>query len=81
MMPAMSGKELRDRLAEVKPGFKCIFISGYTADVIGHYGVLDEGIHFLEKPFSVNSLAEKVREVLDASSVERGCICKEGVEH
>ncbi|MGC8492753.1 MAG: PAS domain S-box protein [Syntrophobacteraceae bacterium] len=64
VMPEMNGKDLRDRLAAIKPGFKTIFMSGYTADVIAHQGVLDEGINFLEKPFSVKSLLQKVREVL-----------------
>ena len=64
-MPEMNGKDLRDRLAEIKPGLKSIFMSGYTADVIAHQGVLDEGIDFLQKPFSVQTLLQKVREVLD----------------
>ncbi len=67
VMPEMNGKDLRDQLTAVKPGFKCIFMSGYTANVIAHHGVLDEGIEFLQKPFSVRTLAEKVREVLDGS--------------
>jgi PAS domain S-box-containing protein len=65
VMPEMNGRDLRDRLNAVKPGFKCIFMSGYTANVIAHHGVLEEGIDFLEKPFSVKTLAEKVRGVLD----------------
>jgi PAS domain S-box-containing protein len=65
VMPQMNGKDLRDKLDAIKPGFKSIYMSGYTADVIAHRGVLDEGIDFLQKPFSVKNLAEKVREVLD----------------
>ena len=65
VMPEMNGRELRDKLNAIKPGFKCIFMSGYTANVIAHHGVLDEGIDFLQKPFSVKMLAEKVRGVLD----------------
>ncbi|MDR3555251.1 MAG: response regulator [Syntrophobacteraceae bacterium] len=64
VMPEMNGKDLRDELYTARPGFKCIFISGYTANVIARHGVLDAGIDFLQKPFSVQSLAEKVREVL-----------------
>jgi len=65
VMPGMNGKDLKEKLQAIKPGFKCIFMSGYTANVIAHHGVLDEGIHFLQKPFSVKTLAEKVREILD----------------
>ena len=64
VMPEMNGKDLRDKLAELKPELKSIFMSGYTADVIAHHGILDEGIDFLQKPFSVQTLLEKVRDVL-----------------
>ncbi|MGC8495138.1 MAG: response regulator [Syntrophobacteraceae bacterium] len=66
VMPEMNGKDLRDRLVEVKPGFKNIFMSGYTADVIAHHGILDANVNFLQKPFSIHNLVERVREVLDA---------------
>ncbi len=65
VMPDMNGKELRDRLSKIKPGMKTIFMSGYTANVIAHHGVLDEKIDFLQKPFSIKALLEKVRVVLD----------------
>lgn len=67
VMPGMNGRELRDRLASLKPGLRCLFMSGYTADVIAHHGVLDEGVQFLQKPFTVDSLAERVREALTSS--------------
>lgn len=66
VMPEMNGRDLRDRFNAVKPCSKCIFMSGYPADVIAHHGVLNEGIDFLKKPFSLKRLAEKVREVLDS---------------
>jgi PAS domain S-box-containing protein len=66
IMPGLNGKELAKKLAALKPGFRTIFMSGYTDDVIAHHGVLDEGINFLQKPFSVKTLAEKIRQVLDA---------------
>ncbi len=66
VMPGMNGKDLSQKLRALKPGFKCVFMSGYTADVIAHHGVIDQGIHFLQKPFSVTTLAQKVREVLDS---------------
>jgi len=53
-------------MEKVKPGIKALFMSGYTANVIAHRGVLDEGIDFLRKPFSLETLARKVRAILDA---------------
>ena len=66
IMPAMNGRDLALMLMSRHTGLKILFMSGYTADVIAHHGVLDEGVHFLQKPFSINKLAEKVREVLDS---------------
>jgi len=65
IMPEMNGRELARKLLSLYPGLKRLFMSGYTADVIAHHGVLDEGVHFLQKPFSLNALAAKVREALD----------------
>jgi PAS domain S-box-containing protein len=65
IMPGMNGKELKRRMDNLKPGIRCIFVSGYTANVIAHHGVLDEGVHFLQKPFTVGTLTEKVRRVLE----------------
>jgi PAS domain S-box-containing protein len=65
VMPGMNGGQLKEKLTRLHPGLKCLFMSGYTANTIAHHGVLDEGIHFLQKPFSVKTLAEKVRMVLD----------------
>jgi CheY-like chemotaxis protein len=65
VLPGMNGKELQDRISQRKPGIKVLFMSGYTADAIAHRGVLDKGIQFLQKPFSLEALARKVREVLD----------------
>jgi two-component system, cell cycle sensor histidine kinase and response regulator CckA len=48
----------------MQPGLKCLYVSGYTTDVIAHRGVLDEGMRFIQKPFSIDDLALKVREVL-----------------
>jgi PAS domain S-box-containing protein len=64
IMPGMNGKELAEKLGTFRTGFRSIFMSGYTDDVLAQHGVLDAGIHFLQKPFSSQSLAEKVREVL-----------------
>jgi len=65
IMPEMNGRELATRLMARFPNLKCLFTSGYTANIIAHHGVLDEGVHFLQKPFSQKTLATKVREALD----------------
>ena len=64
VMPGMNGKELRERLKVTRKETKFLFMSGYTADIIGHHGVLDEGVEFIQKPFTIQSLTEKVRMVL-----------------
>ncbi|MGD0726482.1 MAG: PAS domain S-box protein [Spirochaetia bacterium] len=65
VMPQMNGRQLAERLGALRPGLKCLYMSGYTADIIAHRGVLEEGVRFIAKPFSLRVLAEKVREVLD----------------
>jgi two-component system, cell cycle sensor histidine kinase and response regulator CckA len=65
VMPEMNGRELAEHVVAVRHGIKCLFMSGYTSNVITHRGVLDEGVNFIQKPFSMQALAEKVREVLD----------------
>jgi len=65
VMPEMNGRDLARNLLSLYPNLKRLFMSGYTANVIAHHGVLDEGIHFIQKPFSMTDLAAKVREVLD----------------
>jgi YesN/AraC family two-component response regulator len=64
VMPEMSGRDLCVQLEAHRPDLKCLFMSGYTANVIAHQGVLSEGVHFLQKPFSRGALATKIREVL-----------------
>lgn len=66
IMPEQNGRELADRIVSGHPHIRCLFMSGYTADVISHHGVLDEGVNFIQKPFTLTDLASKVREVLDA---------------
>jgi PAS domain S-box-containing protein len=65
IMPEMSGRQLAERLRERRPELKVLFVSGYTDNAIIRHGVLEPGIAFLQKPFSPESLARKVREVLD----------------
>lgn len=66
IMPEMNGRDLAKRLLSLYPELACLFMSGYTADVIAHRGVLEEGVHFIQKPFSVQGLAAKVRDALDS---------------
>jgi len=66
VMPEMNGKELMGELQNIRPDIKCIYMSGYTAEIIAHKGVIEEGVNFIQKPFSVYELAQKVREVIDA---------------
>ena len=67
VMPEMSGRNLAEKLLQLNPNLKCLYMSGYTANVIAHHGVLDKGVHFIHKPFSKQDLAAKLREVLDES--------------
>ena len=65
VMPEMNGRDLAERLLALHPELKVLFMSGYTANVIAHHGVLDEGVHFIQKPFSMQDIARKVREAMD----------------
>ncbi len=65
VMPEMNGRDLANKLLPLHPHMKQLFMSGYTANVIAHHGVLENGVHFIHKPFSLPGLATKVREVLD----------------
>jgi polar amino acid transport system substrate-binding protein len=65
IMPEMNGRELSEKLMLLRPDMKVLFLSGYTADIISSEGVVEDEIHFLQKPFSFQTLTAKVREVLD----------------
>ena len=65
VMPGMNGRDLADRLLKDYPTMKCLFMSGYTANIITNQGVLSEGMNFIQKPFSRKELAAKVRQVLE----------------
>lgn len=68
VMPEISGRELAERLAPSWPGMKVLYISGYTDDAVVRHGVLEQGTPFLQKPFTPDGLAQKVREVLDQNA-------------
>ncbi|MBU1055564.1 MAG: PAS domain S-box protein [Proteobacteria bacterium] len=65
VLPSMNGPDLARKIMSIHPDIKCLFTSGYTSDIITHHSVLDEGVNFIQKPFSLNTLAAKVREVID----------------
>jgi CheY-like chemotaxis protein len=70
VMPEMHGRDLAGQITELYPGIRYLFMSGYTANIIAHQGVLDDGVAFIQKPFSMADMTEKVREVLDMASDE-----------
>ncbi|WP_218188211.1 response regulator [Desulfosarcina cetonica] len=68
IMPEMNGRELSEKVAARCPDIGIVYMSGYTANLIAHRGVLEEGVSFIQKPFSRKELAVKVRSVLDGKA-------------
>lgn len=66
IMPEMNGRDLAEHLQTIIPKLRCLFMSGYTADVIAHHGVLNTGVNFIQKPFSLKDLTTKIREVIES---------------
>ncbi len=67
IMPEMNGRQLANEFQAMFPKIQILFMSGYTANVISHHGVLEKGVHFLAKPFTKNALALKIRDILDGT--------------
>jgi two-component system, cell cycle sensor histidine kinase and response regulator CckA len=67
IMPGMNGRELAQRISEIRPNVKILYMSGYTENVIGRNGTLDAGVRLLQKPFTLHDLKSKVREVLNST--------------
>jgi two-component system, cell cycle sensor histidine kinase and response regulator CckA len=65
IMPEMNGRDLSKEICSFYPDLKCLYMSGYTDDMIIHQGILDQAVHFIQKPFTMQNLAAKVREALD----------------
>ncbi|MCF8024765.1 MAG: hypothetical protein K9K82_04665 [Desulfobacteraceae bacterium] len=63
-MPEMNGRDLASQLSKYHSEIKTLYMSGYTANVIAHHGVLDRGVQFIQKPLSIQDLAVKVRDAL-----------------
>jgi CheY-like chemotaxis protein len=63
-MPDMTGRQLADELKPIRPGVKILYMSGYSGEIIAQRGILEPGVSYLAKPFTIEALAAKVREVL-----------------
>jgi PAS domain S-box-containing protein len=66
IMPEMNGRDLAKKVEALSPEIGCLFMSGHSGDVIAQHGMLDQEVHFIQKPFSIQALAAKVRQVLEA---------------
>lgn len=74
VMPDMSGRQVYESISALRPDIKVLYMSGYTEDIIAHHGILDPGIHFIQKPFTSQKLTQKIREILtlDGAAPSKG---------
>lgn len=77
IMPIMNGKELQTRIAGMKPGINTIFMSGYMADIIANRGIIDQGVNFISKPFTLQTLTQKVQEAIKGSPDQLVLCCRQ----
>ncbi len=68
VMAGISGRQLAEQMQQLRPGLRVLYMSGYTDEAIVHHGILGRGMALLQKPFTLNSLALKIRETLDQPS-------------
>jgi len=73
VMAGMKGTELQNRVAVIRPGIRVLFMSGYTSNVIVHHGILDKGVNYIQKPFSMNDLSQKIRSVMAGDGLGGQC--------
>ena len=74
VMPGMNGRELATQVAALRPDVRVLYMSGYTENAIGHNGMLDAGINLLQKPFSLPTLKDRVRELLDSEPIPQAAL-------
>jgi two-component system, cell cycle sensor histidine kinase and response regulator CckA len=72
VMPGINGRELAETLTALRPGLRVLYMSGYTADVVGKCGVIEQGTRLMEKPFTIETLSRNVRRALDENVDEKG---------
>ena len=70
VMPGISGRELAERVAQIRPGIKILYMSGYTDQAIGRRGILESDVVLLQKPFTLATLASKLREILAVETIQ-----------
>lgn len=71
-MPEMNGRDLAEKITDLYPDLRIVFMSGYTANVIAHQGVLDDRVAFIQKPFSMADFSKKIQDVLDTAPDKNG---------